>query len=95
MPTWGQILNELGKTWTPQGVPDFDAVRRKYLQELYKLTQRPVILYATGFLESRLQPVPPGDLQIGLLDLQGFMECMTEIEDGSDSFSSSLQKHGP
>jgi hypothetical protein len=81
MPTWGQILNELGKTRTPQGVPDFDAVRRKYLQEIYKLTQRPVILYATGFLESRLQPVPPGDLQIGLLDLQGFMECMTGIDD--------------
>ena len=80
MPTWGQILKEFGEARTSEGIPDFDRVRRKYLQQLHALTGRPVIVYATAFLESKSQMVPPGDLQIGLIDLQGFMECLVGIQ---------------
>ena len=80
MPTWGQLLRELERTRAPNGTPDFDTVRRKYLQQLHILTGRHTILYATAFLESKLQPLPPGDLQISLLDLQGFMECLSSVE---------------
>lgn len=79
MPTWGQILNELQGTLTPQGAPDFDGVRRKYLQQLYNYTHRAVILYVTSFLESK--PAAPADLQINTLDVQGFMEAVSNVQE--------------
>ena len=80
MPTWGEILRELQQTKAPVGVGwDFDGVRRKYLVALHELTRRAVILYSTAYLESR--PIPPVDLQIGLHDIQGFMEAASNIEE--------------
>jgi len=31
MPTWGELLVELGQNKLPNGMPDFDGIRRKYL----------------------------------------------------------------
>lgn len=78
MPTWGEILNQLKQSKAPQGTgPDFDGVRRAYLRALHQLTGRAVILYSTAFLESR--PIAPSDLQIGLVDIQGFMEAVSNV----------------
>lgn len=79
MPTWGEILTELNKSTTPAGSPDFDRVRRRYLQQLRNLTGRAVILYATAWLESRL--IPPAELQIGLPDVQGLMEAVSNLQE--------------
>ena len=80
MPTWGEILKELNASRAPQGTgPDFDAVRRKYLERLHRQTGRGVILYSTAFLEDR--PVPPALLQLGLGDMQGLMEAVSNIEE--------------
>lgn len=80
MPTWGQILNELKTTQAPQGTGwDFDGVRRKYLKALHDHTKRAVILYSTAFLESR--SIAPADLQIGLQDIPGFMEAVSNVEE--------------
>lgn len=80
MPTWGQVLNELKNTQAPRGTGrDFDGVRRKYLTAVHDLTGRGVILYSTAFLESR--PIPPADLQIGLQDVPGFMEAVSNVEE--------------
>lgn len=80
MPTWGQILNELNASRAPQGVGwDFDGVRRKYLKALHEYTRRAVILYSTAFLESR--SIPPADLQIGLQDIPGFMEAVSNVDE--------------
>ncbi|MFQ5873332.1 MAG: serine protease [Dehalococcoidia bacterium] len=80
MPTWGQILKELNASQAPSGRgPDFDGVRRKYLKALSEKTGRAVILYATAWLESR--SIPPPDLQIGLSDIQGLMEAVSNIEE--------------
>jgi hypothetical protein len=80
VPTWGEILKQLQQTKAPQGPgPDFDAVRRGYLYQLHQLTGRAVVLYSTAFLESR--SIPPADLQIGLADVQGFMEAVSNIEE--------------
>lgn len=80
MPTWGQILEELKTTQSPQGQgPDFDGVRRKYLRLLHERTGRAVLLYSTAWLESR--PLPPVDIQISLQDLHGFMEAVSNIEE--------------
>jgi len=80
MPTWGQILREINQSRNPQGTgPDFDAVRRQYLESLHNLTGRAVILYSSAFLESR--PIPPSDIQISLADMQGFMEAVSNIDE--------------
>lgn len=79
MPTWGAILDEIRRTSLPNGSPDFDAVRRRYLTRLHERTHRAVILYSTAYLEE--PPVPPGDLQISLGDIQGFMEAVSNVEE--------------
>lgn len=79
MPTWGDILNELNRTTNPAGVPDFDVVRRKYLRQLNELTGRGVILYATAWFETR--PTHPLELQIGLPDMQGLMEVVSDLRE--------------
>jgi hypothetical protein len=38
-----------------------------------------VILYSTAFLEGR--PIPPGELQIGLGDMQGLMEAVSNVKE--------------
>jgi len=80
MPTWGQILSEIKQTRAPSGTGwDFDSVRRKYLGAIHDHTGRAVITYATAFLESRA--IPPADIQIGLQDIPGFMEAVSNVEE--------------
>lgn len=81
MPTWGEILQEINKTAskTPNNTPDFDGVRRKYLKQLHKLTGRATIIYATAWLESK--PFPPGLVQVHLVDVQGFMEALSNVKE--------------
>lgn len=70
MPTWGEILAELQASAVQPGAPpDFDGVRRKYLVELQQLTKRPVILYATDWLNGG-----PPEVAINLEDMQAMME---------------------
>jgi hypothetical protein len=49
--------------------PDFDGVRRRYLAQLYELTERPVILYSTDWLGGG-----PPEAAINLEDMQAMME---------------------
>ena len=79
MPTWGEILKELNESPGSAGLPDFDCVRRKYLRQLSNLTGRGVILYATAWFEPR--PISPSRLQIGLPDMQGLMEAVSNIRE--------------
>lgn len=80
MPTWGEILKEIKRSQVPQGTGrDYDGIRRKYLKALHDITGRGVILYSTAFLESR--PIPPLDLQVGLQDISGFMEAVSNVEE--------------
>ena len=69
MPSWGGILEELRDNPLPDGRPDFDGMRRKYLRELSTLTGHDVILYATDWLGGG-QPATA----IVLEDMQGLME---------------------
>ena len=45
------------------------------------MTGRAVILYSTAWMDTRPVPVQPADLQIGLGDVQGFMEAVSNIEE--------------
>jgi hypothetical protein len=78
MATWGQILNQLKERTLTDGGTAYDSVRREYLQGLYELTGRPVILYSSAWFESR--DMPPGEIQVSLPDMQGFMEACSNIE---------------
>ena len=59
--------------------PDFDGVRRKYLFDLYRHTGRPVILYASGWLQ---KDAPDAFLSIWDDDIQGLMEVTAGLGSG-------------
>lgn len=91
MPTWGIIAQELNKELLAQqssGTPPdplapspHDQVRRKYVRELSAHTSRPVIVYASGWLEGR--PVPdPSVVGVATRDLMGFMEAVHGLPQG-------------
>ena len=67
MPIWSEILGELSKS----NPPDFDGLRRKYLLQLRKHTGRPVILYASAWLQKE---APPFVTSIGDEDIHALME---------------------
>lgn len=78
MPSWGGILKELGTTKQPNGEPDFDRVRRKYLAQHHQRTGRAVILYASKWIDFDPE-VPPDVVSISDGDMQGFMETCYEV----------------
>ncbi len=77
MPTWGEILKELRIEFEKEKVPPFDKVRRKYLRELWKYTQRNTILYASKW--TRSTNVPSDLISITDEDVQGFMEVIAGL----------------
>ena len=55
----GRILNELDRTGTPAGTPDFDGVRRGNLRQLNKLPGRALVdSYMPSFLSTTCQFAP-------------------------------------
>ena len=75
MPIWSEILAELSGRQTS----DFDGVRRKYLVDLHRHTERNIILYASGWLQ---RESPPGLVSIGDEDMQAFMEVSQGLQGG-------------
>lgn len=77
MPRWGEILAELQEPANrlPNGMPDFDGVRRKYLSQLFALTSRPTIIYYTDWF-GKGGPAA----SIILEDMQGMMEVCKDID---------------
>ena len=78
MPIWSEVLAELVETQEQGHAPDFDGVRRKYLAQLNQHSERNVILYASGWLQSG--EVPPALVSIGDEDMQAFMEVSHGLE---------------
>ena len=75
MPTWGEILKELQEESKNNQAP-FDQVRRKYLTQLFSLTKRNTILYASAWTQAGKQVVSPEALSIIDEDIQGLMEVV-------------------
>lgn len=73
MPNWNEILNETKACGSPH-----DVVRRKYLQELHRLTGRNVIIYYSGWLQKR--DLPSVLLAINDEDKNGFMTTINKLE---------------
>jgi hypothetical protein len=76
MATWGEILQELQTSpRLPNGNPDWDGVRRKYLTALSVRTGRNTIVYYTDFLKN-----PSPITSITLQDMQGMMEVCRDLD---------------
>lgn len=76
MPTWGELLAELGQpeNTLQNGMTNFDRVRRKYLLKLYELTKRPTIIYYTDWFT---KDGPAASIM--LEDMQGMMEVCKDL----------------
>jgi len=88
MPTWGELLQELGQIAQAQAMAQqaggppptagpADLLRRKYLDRLHQHTARAVIYYGTAWHETR--PINPQSLSVDLGDIRGFMEACSNI----------------
>ena len=75
MPDWNQISNELNAMDTAS-VNKYDTVRRHYLKELHKLTNRNVIIYYSGWLQ---KPGVEGT-EINDEDKNGFMTALHQLD---------------
>lgn len=76
MPNWGELLNEINTKGSTH-----DMVRRQYLEQLYQLTDRNVIVYYSGWLQK-------GDLirqsvtgfEVNDADKNGFMTTIHKMD---------------
>lgn len=75
MPTWDEILKEVGSS------PNiYDVTRRKYIKELSEYTQRNTIIYYSAFLQ-KPQLVRNGiDFGINDADKTGFMTVVNKLD---------------
>lgn len=74
MANWNEIMNEIKQQQSLGS--SLDIVRRKYINELYKLTGRNVICYYSGFLSSSNHP----DEAINDKDMTGFMTAINKLD---------------
>ena len=74
MPTWNELLDE-----SKSAGSTFDVIRRKYLEELYALTGRNVIVYYSGWLQKgrAFTRFPWG---IDDADKNGFMAAVHKLD---------------
>ena len=77
MPLWSGILAELSQSAAQGSPPDFDGVRRRYLADLYRHTDRDVVLYASGWLQR--DDAPPARTSITDEDIHALMEVTSGL----------------
>lgn len=75
MPPWGRLLKDINRMKAPDAC---DIIRRKYLDQLYKYTNRGTILYAANWSQNK--PITPSLLSINEEDMHGFMEAVHGVK---------------
>jgi len=79
MPTWNDVRLELDRTRLPNGNIDFDTVRRGKIRELAVHTGRPLLVYASDFLNQPKLQLVGQEVNLDLMDKDGFLECTQRI----------------
>ena len=74
MPSWKELLDELKAVGST-----YDVFRRRYVEQLYQLTERNVIVYYSGWLQKPGLPFPFG---INDADKNGFMAAIHKLDRG-------------
>lgn len=80
MPSWGHILNEINQTLQRGDRNAYDTVRRKYILELHKKTNRNLIVYASKWTSG---DATPNLVSINDEDVHAFMEAVHGLK-GND-----------
>ena len=78
MPLWSDILAELSQSAAQGSPPDFDGVRRRYLADLHRHTERDVVLYASGWMQR--DDAPPARISITDEDIHALMEVTSGLQ---------------
>src|SRR5713226_6054135 len=82
MASWNAVRIELEKRpKLPNGTVDFDKFRREKYAAVEKITGRPLIVYATDFLNKAKVNACGGDVEIDLTDREGFLEVTHTLAD--------------
>lgn len=71
MPNWNQLLNEINAA---EGT--HDAIRRRYLKKVFKITGRNVIIYYSGWLQNE----NIAGIEINDEDKNGFMTVIHKLD---------------
>lgn len=80
MATWDELLQELQQTLTENGQhPDFDRFRRSKMHAVSDITGRPLLVYATDFLDSEKVRACRGEVMIDIRDKVGFRELVRSV----------------
>lgn len=75
MPTWDEILNEIGSAGNI-----FDVTRRKYIKKLSERTGRNTIIYYSAFLQKQSLSGRGVDFSINDNDKNGFMTVVSKLD---------------
>lgn len=80
MGSWTESVQALAAHKTPQGTPDVDAYRRLQYARVEQHTGRPLIVYATDFLNKQKVQACGGDVEIDLSDRDGLIEVTRGVK---------------
>src|SRR5690349_12636915 len=82
MASWNAVRIELeGRKKLPNGGVDNDGFRREKYAAVEKITGRPLIVYATDFLNKDKVAACRGDVEIDLTDRDGLIEVTQSLAD--------------
>jgi len=73
MPTWSDLLKEIAAA-RDASMQVYDRLRRKYLEQLSTYLEKPVIVYASAFLQKPDASI--NELMMSNDDMEGFMEVV-------------------
>jgi len=76
MPSWSDILEEINNTLSTKGIPDPNAVRKKYLKKVSELSGNDTISYSTCWSQGKAGDMPGHAVMITEGDIQGFMHVL-------------------
>ncbi len=80
MTTWNEVLNEVQTRKTPDGRPDIDGVRRDKMKQVSDHTRRPLIIYASDFLNQAKVQAAGSEVNLDWSDKEGFMEAIQDLQ---------------
>ncbi len=81
MASWDEVRRELSQRRTPQGGTDFDGFRREKYGVVERVTGRPLVVYASDFLNRAKVAACGGEVEIDLSDRDGILEVTNPIQD--------------
>jgi serine dehydrogenase proteinase len=82
MASWNAVKGELDKRQKlPNGNIDYDTFRRDKYAAVEKITGRPLLVYATDFLNKEKINACKGDVEINLGDRDGVIEITQDLPD--------------